>query len=195
MGRKVGSDRGKRPPAILDPATRPVLIGERAIERLVIQQRVSRPGRAAEAAAFDENLVCAAFEVIRLVVLGKTRGHRRADAGPDKDIERYTAFAKRLGDAGMRGPETAAAGRHESDRSPRQKTDQAVDVDLVLERYMVMHEAGQARKPRRGAADFPGSVVMNAHDPSRRRRMHLAGECLDLGQGFQGGVAVAREYN
>ena len=70
MGRKVGGDRGEGPPAILDAATRAVLIGERAVERLVIQQRVARPGRPAEAAAFDENLVSAALEVIGLVILG-----------------------------------------------------------------------------------------------------------------------------
>jgi len=40
------------------------LIGERAIERLVIQQRVSRPGWPAEAAALDEDLVGAALEGI-----------------------------------------------------------------------------------------------------------------------------------
>src|SRR4029078_2464758 len=154
MGRKVGGDRGEGPPAILDPAVRAVLIGERAIERLVIQQRVSRPGWPAGAAALHENLVGAALEVIGLIILGKTRRHRRADAGADKDVERYAALAKRLVGAGRGGPETAAAGGHEPDRTARQKPDQAVDIDLILERDMVMHEAGQALAPRRGASEL-----------------------------------------
>ena len=112
--------------------SRAVLIGERAIERLVIQQRVARPGRPPEAAAFDKNLVGAALEVVGLVIFGKSRRHGGADAGADKDIERHAALAKRLVDAGMRGAEAAAAGRHESDRAAGQEADQAVDIELVL---------------------------------------------------------------
>ena len=153
MLREVGGDRGKGPPAILDPALLAILRGERAVERLVIEQGVARPGWPAKAAALDEDLVGAAFEMVRLEVLGKAGRHRRADAGADKDVEGHAAFAKCLVDAGMGGAETAAAGRDEADRSPREETNQAVDIDLVLQRHMVMHEAGQARKPCRGAAE------------------------------------------
>ena len=74
-----------------------LLLGQRAIERLVIQQGIARPGRPPEAAAFHEDVVGAALEMIGLVVLGKTRRHRRADAGADKDIEHDAALAERPG--------------------------------------------------------------------------------------------------
>ena len=48
VGRKIGRDGRKGPPAILDPAVGAVLIGKRAIERLVIQQRNSAARSAAE---------------------------------------------------------------------------------------------------------------------------------------------------
>ena len=180
MLRKVGGDRRERPPAILDPALLAILIGERAIERLVIQQRVARPGWPPEAAALDEDLVRAALEILGLEIFGKSGRHGRADAGADKDVEGHAAFAERLVDAGMGGAEAAAAGGDESDRATGQETDQAVDIDLILERDMVMHEAGQAREPCRGAGDFAASVIMDTHDPPRRHRMDLAGEGLDF---------------
>src|SRR4051812_22125598 len=114
MRRKDGGDRGERPPAILDPALLAILRGERPIKCLVIQQRVARPGRPAKAAALDEDLVRAAFEVTRLVILSKAGRHRRADAGSDEDVEDHAAFAERLVDAGVRRAEAAAAGRDEA---------------------------------------------------------------------------------
>ena len=195
MGRKIGRDRRERPPAILDPAVVAVLIGERAIERLVIQQGVARPGRPPEAAAPDEDIVCAALEILGLEIFGKSGHHGRADAGADKDIEHHAALAKGLVDTDMRRSEAAAAGGDESDRATGQEPDQAVDIDLILERDMVMHEAGQPSKPGRGAADFTAPPVVNANEAARRRGMDLAGEGFDIRQLPGGGISMTDEQH
>src|SRR5580765_6942742 len=117
MGRKIGCDRRERPPAVLDPAVGAVLIGKRAIECLMIQQSVARPGRPPEAAAPDEDLMRAALEMLGLEIFRKAGRHRRADTGADKDIEHHAAFAKRLVDTDMRGSKAAAARGDESDRA------------------------------------------------------------------------------
>src|SRR4029450_4951247 len=133
VGRKVGRDGRKRPPAPLDPATGAVLMVQRAMERLVIQQRIARPGRPPKAPAPDEDLVRAALEMLGFEIFGKAGHHGGADAGADKDIEHHAAFAKRLLDPDMRGSKTAAAGSDEADRAAAQEADQAVDIDLVFE--------------------------------------------------------------
>ena len=148
MGRQVGRDRRERPPAILDPAVRAILLGQRPIERLVIQQGIARPGRPAEAAAPDEDLVGALLEMFGLEVFCKAGRHRRTDTGADKDIEHRAALTKRLVDSDMRRSKAAAAGGDESDGPAGQKPDQAVDIDLIFKRHMVVHEAkatGRAR--------------------------------------------------
>jgi hypothetical protein len=71
MSREVGCDRPERPPAILDPAVGAVLIGEGAIERLVIQQGVTRPGWPPEATTPDEDLMCATLEMFGFVFFAK----------------------------------------------------------------------------------------------------------------------------
>ena len=192
MGGQIGRDRRERPPAILDPAFGAVLLGERAIERLVIQQRIARPGRPPEAAAPDEDLVGAALEMIGLVIFGKARRHRRADAGADEDIEHDAALAERLVDADMRRPKAAAAGGDESERAAGHEPDQAVDIGLILQRDMVMHEARQAGEPGRGAADLAAAPLVNANQAARRGGMNLAGEGFDLGQRTRGRLAAAR---
>ena len=85
-------------------------------------------------------------------IFGKAGHHGGADAGADKDIEHHAAFAKRLVDSDMRGSKTAAAGGDEADRPAAQETDQAVDIDLVFEGDMVMHEGRQPGQPGRGAS-------------------------------------------
>src|SRR5262245_36895279 len=98
-------------------------MGQRAIEGLVIKQRVARPGRPPEASASDKDLVRAALEMFGFEVFGKARHHGGADAGANKDIEHHAAFAKRLVDPDMRGAKTAAAGGDEADRATTQKAD------------------------------------------------------------------------
>src|SRR3977135_2888056 len=117
MGRKIGCDRRERPPAILDPAVAAVLIGERTIERLVIQQGVARPGWPPEAATPDEDLVCAALEILGLEIFCKSGRHGRADAGGDKDIEHHAALTNGLVDPYMRRSEATTAGGNESNRA------------------------------------------------------------------------------
>src|SRR5204862_8037339 len=124
------------------------------------------------AAAPEKNLVGAALEILGFEIFGKTRRHRAADAGADKDIEPHSALAKRLVDADMRRAKTAAAGGDESDRAAGEKADQAVDIELILERDVVVHEGRQPLEPRRGAADLAAAPVMNAHAASRRSRMN-----------------------
>src|SRR5260370_22049325 len=143
MGRKIGCGRRERPPAVLDPAVGAVLIGKRAIECLVIQQSVARPGWPPEAAAPDEDLMRAALEMLSLEIFRKTGHHRRADTGADKDVEHHAALAKRLVDTDMRGSEAAAARGDEPNRATGQKTDQAVDIALSFKRDVMMHEVGQ----------------------------------------------------
>ena len=82
------------------------------------------------------------FEVFR-----KAGHHGGADAGADEDVEHHAAFAERLVDADMRRAETAAAGGDEAERPATEKADQAVDIDLVLQRDVVMHEGGQPGQP------------------------------------------------
>src|SRR5882757_10792571 len=137
MGREIGRDRRERAPAILDPAVRAVLTGQRPIEHLVIQQRIARPGRPPKTAAPDKNLVGAALEILGFEILCKSSRHGRADAGAHKDIEPHAAFAKRLVDADMGGAKTAAAGGDESNRTAAEEADQAVDIDLILDRDVV----------------------------------------------------------
>ena len=177
VGRKIGCDGRERPPAILDPAVRAILMGKRAIERLVIQQRIARPGRPPKASAPDEDLVRAALEMLGFEILGKAGHHGGADAGADKDIEHHAAFAEGLVDPDMRGSKTAAAGGDEADRPAAQKADQAVDIDLVFERDMVMHEGRQpgqpgrgAARPRRFACREPGRDAGPRRDEPRRQR-------------------------
>ena len=117
MGRKIGCDRRERPPAILDPAVLAVLIGQRSIECLVVQQGVARPGWPPEAATPDEDIVCAALEILGLEIFRKSGRHGRADAGADKDIEHHTALTKGLVDTYMRCSEAATASGNESNRA------------------------------------------------------------------------------
>src|ERR1700675_2299667 len=121
MGRKIGCDRRERPPAILDPAVAAVLIGECTIESLVIQQCVARPGWPPEAAALDEDIVCAALKILSLEILCKSRHHSRADTGADKDIEHHAELTKGLVDTYMCGAKATAASGHESNRATGQK--------------------------------------------------------------------------
>jgi hypothetical protein len=67
----------------------------------------------------------------------------------------------------MRGSEASAAGRNESNRSTGQKTDHAVDINLIFKGDMVMQEDGQPSQPRRGAANLAASSVMNANESAR----------------------------
>src|SRR5205823_9314419 len=164
VGRKIAGDGGERPPAILDPAVGAVLMGKRAIERLVIQQRIARPGRPPKASAPDEDFVRAALEMLGFEIFGKAGHHGGADAGADKDIEHHAAFAKRPVDSDMRSSKTAAAGGDEPDCAAAQKADKAIDVDLVFKRDMMMHERWQTGQPGRGAADLAASPVMNADE-------------------------------
>ena len=90
-------------------------------------------------------------------------------------------------------PKAAAAGGDESDRAAGQETDQAVDIDLILERDMVMHEGGQAGEPGRGAADLAAAPVVNANEPARRGGMNLAGEGLDIRQHAGAGASPRRD--
>ena len=195
MGRQVGCDRRERPPAILDPAVGAVLLGQRAIERLVIQQGIARPGRPAEAAAPDEDFVGAVFEVFGLEVLCKAGRHRGTDAGADKDIEHRAALAKRLVDPDMRRAKAAAAGGDEPDGPAGQKPDQALDIDLIFERHMVMHEGRQPGEPGRGTADLAASPIVNAREATRRYGMNLAGKSFDISQCARGRIAAAGEHD
>ena len=90
-------------------------------------------------------------------------------------------------------PKAAAAGGDESDRASGHEPDQAVDIGLILQRDMVMHEAGQAREPGRGAADLAAAPLVNANQTARRGGMNLAGEGLDLGQHAGGGRLAMRD--
>ena len=128
-------------------------------------------------------------------IFGKAGHHGGADAGADKDIEHHAAFAKRLVDSDMRGPKTAAAGGDEADRPAAQKADKAVDIDLVFEGDMVMHEGRQPGQPGRGARDLAASMVMNADETSGRDGMNLAGKGLDLSQCGGRRIAAAREHD
>src|SRR5258707_12525870 len=134
----------------------------------MIQQTVARPGWPPEAAAPDEDLMCAALEMLSLEIFREAGHHRRADTGADKDVEHHAALAKGLVDTDMRRSEAAAASGDESNRATGQKADQAVDIDLIFESDMVMHEGGQPSKPGRGAADFTAPPVVNANEASRR---------------------------
>src|SRR3981081_4092695 len=116
MGRKNGCHRRQRAPAHLDPAVLAVLIGQRSIECLVIQQGVARPGWPPEAATPDEDLVCAALEILGLEIFCNSGRHGRADAGADKDIEHHAALTKGLVDTYMRRSEATTAGGNEPNR-------------------------------------------------------------------------------
>src|SRR3954447_23903699 len=123
MGRKIGCDCRERSPAILDPAVLAELTGERPIERLMIQQGVTRPGRPPEAATPDENIVRAAFKILGFEVLCKSGRHGRADTGANKDIEYHAKLAESLVNPHMRRSQAAAAASDVSDRATRQETD------------------------------------------------------------------------
>src|SRR6266404_6350011 len=139
--------------------------------------------------------MCAALEMLSLEIFRKTGHHRRADAGADKDVEHYAALTKRLVDTDMRRSEAAATRGDESNRATGQKADHAVDIDLIFERDMMMHEGRQANEPGRGAADCTAPPVMNANEASRRGRMNLASEGLDLRQRSRGRISTAREHD
>ena len=128
-------------------------------------------------------------------IFGKAGHHGGADAGADEDIEHHAAFAKGLVDSDMRGAKTAAAGGDEADRPAAQETDQAVDIDLIFERDVVMHERRQPGQPGRSAGDLAASMVMNADEASGRDGMNLAGEGLDFRQCGGGRLAAAREHD
>ena len=143
------------------------MIGEGAIERLVIQQGVTRPGWPPEATTSDEDLLCATLKMFGFVIFCEARRHGRTNAGADKDIEHHAALTKGLVDSHMRGSEASAAGRNESNRSTGQKTDHAVDINLIFKGDMVMQEDGQPSQPRSGAANLAASSVMNANESPR----------------------------
>ena len=137
----------------------------------------------------------AALEVLSLEIFRKAGHHRRADTGADKDVEHYAALAKRLVNTDMRRSEAAATRGNESNRATGQKADQAVDIDLIFKRDMMMHEGRQANEPGGGAADCTAPPVMNANEASRRGRMNLAGEGFGLRQRSRGRIATAREHD
>src|SRR6478609_3111401 len=137
----------------------------------------------------------AALEMLSLEIFRKTGRHGRANTGADKDIEHHAAFAKRLVDTDMRGSKTAAARGNEPDRAAGQKADQAVDIDLIFKRDVMMHEARQPNEPGRGAADGTASPVMNANETTRRRGVNLASESFELRQRSRGRVSTAREHD
>ena len=61
---------------------------------------------------------------------------------------------------------------------------------------MVVHEGGEPREPRRGAADLAVSSVMNANEAPRGDRMHLAGEGFQFRQrSGRRRVAAAQEHH
>src|ERR1700738_218736 len=94
-----------------------------------------------------------------------------------------------------RSKATAASG-HESNRATGQKTDQTVNINLIFQSNMVMHERGQSSKPSRRSTDLTAPSVINANEASRRRRMHLASELFDVRQGSScGRISAAREHN
>ena len=82
----------------------------------------------------------APLEMLGIVILGKSGRHGRSHTGPDKDIERHAALAESLVDSDMRGSEAAAAGGDKSNRPAGQKANQTVDVEIVLQRDLVVHE-------------------------------------------------------
>jgi len=82
----------------------------------------------------------------------------------------------------MRRPQAAPTSGHEPDRTATEEADQAVDVNLILERNMVVHEAGKPGKPGRGSTDVTAPLVMNANEASRRHWMNFARERFDLRQ-------------
>src|SRR5437868_2548737 len=117
----------------------------------------------------------AALEMLSLEIFRKAGHHRRADTGADKDVEHHAAFTKRLVDTDMRRSEAAATRGDETNRATGQKADQAVDIDLIFKRDMMMHEGRQANEPGGGAADCTAPPVMNANEASRRA-LHACGE-------------------
>src|SRR5512132_1912363 len=137
----------------------------------------------------------AALEMLSLEIFRKAGHHRRADAGADKNVEHHAALTKRLVDTDMGRSEAAAAGGDEADRAAGQKADQAVDIDLILERHVMMHEARQANEPGRGAADGTAPPVMNANQASRRWRMNLASKSLQIRQSSRGRISAAHEHD
>src|ERR1700682_1884625 len=152
----------------------------------MIQQGVARPGGPPKTAAPDEDLVCAALEILGLEIFRKSGHHCRADTGAGKDVEHHAALTKGLVDTDMGRSEAAATGGDESNRATGQKADQTIDIDLIFESDMVMHEGRQTSEPGRGAADFTAPPVMNANQASRRRGMNFASEGFDVRQGSRG---------
>src|SRR6266576_17991 len=114
--------------------------------------------------------------MLGLEIFRKAGHHRRADTGADKDVEHHAAFTKRLVDTDMRRSEAAATRGDESNRATGQKADQAVDIDLIFKRDMVMHEGRQADEPGRGAADCtapPGASPRHANTTRSAWRIAL----------------------
>ncbi len=79
------------------------------------------------------------------------RRHRRADAGPAEHVELGAGFAERLVDGEMRRAERSAAAGDEPDCAAGEKTRQPLDVGVVFERDMVVHENVALREPRGGS--------------------------------------------
>ena len=79
----------------------------------------------------------------------------------------------------MGGAESAAAGGDVADRTSGQEAMQAPEVEIVLERHVVVHPHVALGEPGSGALDPAGAALVQAHQPAARRRMGGERECLD----------------
>ena len=83
--------------------------------------------------------------------------------------------------------ETAAAGRDIADRPSGQESMQALEIAIVLDRYVVMHPDLALLEPGSGALDRAGAAFVQADETAARRRMGGERERFDrierLGRG------------
>ena len=120
--------------------------------------RVAGKRHAPQSAAAHEHLVGAPVDLLGLEQQRKAAEHRRADAGAAENVEDEAALGEGFEDADMGRAETAAAGGDVADRAPGQEAVQALEVEVVLERYVVMHPHVALRRatrrcPRPGRCD------------------------------------------
>ena len=133
----------------------------------MIEQAVTGKGDVLEPPAGHEHVVDAPVDLLGREQHGKAADHRGADAGAAEDIEVRAALRKGFEHADMGRAEPAAAGGDVAGRASGQEAMQALEVEVVLQRDVVVHPHVTPGEPGGGALDPAGA--RSCSRTSRRR--------------------------
>jgi len=117
-GFQIAGNGEERLPQILDEYVAIFLL-QRPVERLVIDEAVTRNRRAAERAIRYKDIVRSLVNSLGLHAIRQRSGHRRANASSPEDIELGAGFPERFIGPEMCAPKRPSATCDKADCSPR----------------------------------------------------------------------------